>query len=59
MTENSGKKLNLINVRVDDETRDELRRLAVKANRPVSNYVATLIIDHIAAVKAGKEESKK
>ena len=59
MPENSGKKLNLINVRLDDETRDELRRLAAKANRPVSNYVATLIIDHLAAVKAGKEEAKK
>lgn len=55
----SGKKLNLINVRLDDETRDELRKLAAKANRPVSNYVATLIIDHIAAVKAGIEEAKK
>ena len=54
-----GKKLHLINVRVDDETRDELRRLAAKANRPVSNYVATLIIDHLLAVKAGEQEARK
>jgi hypothetical protein len=53
------KKLHLINVRVDDDTRDELRRLAAAANRPVSNYVGTLIMDHIAAVRAGREQPKK
>ena len=47
-----GKKLNLINVRVDDETRDELRRLAAKAHRPLSNYVAAVLLDHIAAERA-------
>jgi hypothetical protein len=34
-------------------------RLAAAANRPVSNYIATLIIDHLAAVKAGREQPKK
>jgi hypothetical protein len=59
MPQKPGKKLHLINVRVVDETRDDLRKLAATANRPVSNYVATVIMDHIAAVKAGEELPKK
>ena len=59
MPQKSTKKLHLINVRVDDETRDELRRLAAKTNRPVSNYIATLILEHIEAVKSGEEQPKK
>lgn len=59
MAKKPGKKLNLINLRVDDELLAKLKKLAGRANRPVANYVHTLVIDHVEAVERGEEEPKK
>jgi hypothetical protein len=38
------KRLNTVNVRLDDPTLDELREIAVDENRTVSNLIQTVLV---------------
>lgn len=48
MDDKPGKKLYLVNVRVDYETREAIKAFAEAENRSVSNYIATLLREHVA-----------
>lgn len=56
---NTGKKLHLINIRVDDAMREELRRRAKEENRAVSNYIATVLQQHLERLQAEEDAQKK
>jgi predicted transcriptional regulator len=49
------KRLNVTNIRLDDELRKELKKLAAKADRPMANYIVHVLREHVAEQKkAGK-----
>ena len=54
-TEDDKKRLHPVNIRLDDEMRDELRALAEQENRPLANYIVTVLKSHLAEMrKRGK-----
>ena len=48
-TKGDKKRLHPVNIRLDDEMRDELRALAEEENRPLANYIVTVLKEHLAA----------
>lgn len=56
-TKDSKKRLHPVNIRLDDEMRDELKALAEEENRPLANYIVTVLKAHLAGV--AKERSRK
>ncbi len=48
-TEDDKKRLHPVNIRLDDEMRNELRALAAAENRPLANYIVTVLKEHLAA----------
>ena len=57
-TENEKKRLHPVNIRLDWEMRDDLRELAKEENRPLANYIVTVLKDHLAVKKAERESKK-
>jgi predicted DNA-binding protein len=57
-TENEKKRLHPVNIRLDWEMRDELRELAKQENRPLANYIVTVLKEHLATKKAEREANK-
>ena len=53
-TEDDKKRLHPVNIRLDDEMRDELKALASQENRPLANYIVTVLKEHLAEKKKGK-----
>ena len=50
-TNDEKKRLHPVNIRLDDEMRDKLRALAAKENRPLANYIVTVLKAHLAEKK--------
>jgi predicted DNA-binding protein len=48
-TKGDKKRLHPVNIRLDDEMREELRALAEAENRPLANYIVTVLKEHLAA----------
>lgn len=42
-----------LTIRIEEDTREALKRLAEADNRPLSNYVETLMKQHVAAKRRG------
>ncbi len=51
-TENDKKRLHPVNIRLDWEMREELKILAKAENRPVANYIVTVLKEHLSAKRA-------
>jgi|EndMetStandDraft_5_1072996.scaffolds.fasta_scaffold01106_13 hypothetical protein len=49
------KRLHPVNIRLDWEMLEELRALAGQDNRPLANYIVTVLKEHLAASKAAKK----
>jgi predicted DNA-binding protein len=47
-TKDDKKRLNPVNIRLDDEMLSELRVLAEEENRPLANYIVTVLKQHLA-----------
>jgi predicted DNA-binding protein len=47
-TKGEKKRLLPVNIRIDEEMRDELRALAEEQNRPLANYIVTVLKEHLA-----------
>jgi predicted DNA-binding protein len=50
-TKDEKKRLHPVNIRLDDEMRDELRALADAENRPLANYIVTVLKAHLGERK--------
>jgi predicted DNA-binding protein len=48
-TKDDKKRLNPVNIRLDDEMLSELRVLAEEENRPLANYIVTVLKQHLAS----------
>ena len=42
-----GKRLQITNIRLDDELKAELKKLADKADRPLANYIVHALRQHV------------
>jgi hypothetical protein len=51
------KRLNTVNVRLDDLTLDELRAIAVEENRTVSNLIGTVLRNWLNERRAARPKS--
>jgi hypothetical protein len=47
-TKDEKKRLNPVNIRLDDDMLVELRALAEEENRPLANYIVTVLKQHLA-----------
>jgi hypothetical protein len=47
-TKDEKKRLNPVNIRLDDDMLTELRALAEEENRPLANYIVTVLKLHLA-----------
>jgi predicted transcriptional regulator len=45
------KRLNVTNIRLDDELKTELKKLADEADRPLANYIVRALRQHVAERK--------
>lgn len=43
------KRLNVVNIRLDDELKAALKALADKSDRPMANYIVHVLREHVAA----------
>lgn len=46
------KRLNVTNIRLDDELKADLRKLAEAQGRPMANYIVQMLREHVEALKA-------
>jgi predicted DNA-binding protein len=46
------KRLNVTNIRLDDELKADLRKLAEGQGRPMANYIVQMLREHVEALKA-------
>jgi predicted DNA-binding protein len=46
------KRLNITNIRLDDELKADLRKLATREGRPLANYIVQTLREHVEALKA-------
>lgn len=52
------KRLQITNIRLDDELKAELRKLAEKQDRPLANYIVHVLREHVVAAKAAEGGKK-
>ena len=52
------KRLQIKNIRLEDEPKAKLKKLAEKRNRPLVNDIVLVLREHVAATK-GAEDGKK
>jgi predicted transcriptional regulator len=52
------KRLQIKNIRLEDELKAKLKKLAEKRNRPLVNDIVFVLREHVAATK-GAEDGKK
>ena len=57
-TNDDKKRLHPVNIRLDWEMREELRMLAKLENRPVANYIVTVLKEHLSAKRVAGAFSK-
>ncbi len=46
------KRLNVVNLRLDDRLKADLKKLAEAEGRPMANYAVHVLREHVAAMKA-------
>jgi hypothetical protein len=46
------KRLNTVQIRLDDETNETLKAEAERQHRPLANLIAAILADHAAALRA-------
>lgn len=51
------KRLNVINIRLDDDLKAELKKLADEEDRPLANYLVRVLREHVARAKRATSSS--
>jgi predicted transcriptional regulator len=46
-----GKRLNVTNIRLDDDLKAELKKLAEAEDRPLANYIVRVLREHVEKKK--------